>query len=174
MIKHDALIAKPRVYQPVCPYCGTKAWLNDGSALRRSKPVWLCGNYPECDSYVGCHPGIGNIPLGSLANRELRLQRMSVHDRIDQYWRFSDGRIKRKEVYALVAAVMRRKSFHAGTAREGDIQAFDAAWPQIQSAARQILDKPQIRLEAVTTTGPGPQQRLRVAVAAAQRRDAVR
>jgi hypothetical protein len=71
MIRHDRPNARLRVDPPICPYCGARARLDDGRALRRSSQVWLCGNFPACDSYVGCHPGGLNQPLGSLANREL-------------------------------------------------------------------------------------------------------
>jgi hypothetical protein len=72
--------------------------------------------------------------------------RMSVHGRIDPYWRNGDGRLKRKQVYAVVATLMRRRSFRAGTAREDDIRPFDAAWPQIYTALSRIVAAPRLTM----------------------------
>lgn len=133
MIKLDPLKARVRI--PTCPYCGSKAIWDSGALLQRSISAWVCAKWPVCDAYVGCHPNT-KTPLGSLANAELRAGRMRVHHRMDQLWRNSGGALNRKEAYALVAAVMGRRSFHAGTSRNSDIEAFDKAWPRIELAAR--------------------------------------
>jgi len=138
--------AKPPAGPPMCPYCGSPSRLAEGRVIGRRDPIWLCGAYPACDSYVGCHPG-STRPLGSLANPQLREMRVTVHRRIDSLWRKSGDQIKRGQIYDLVAAVMRRRSFHAGVAREEDIQAFEAAWPRIEATARQWRAQ-EIRLPA--------------------------
>ena len=44
-----------------CPYCGSTAILKDASYVYGSKSkggkVYVCSRYPECNSYVGVHPG---------------------------------------------------------------------------------------------------------------------
>lgn len=55
-----------------CPYCGSTAILKDASYVYGSKSkggkVYVCSRYPECNSYVGVHPGT-NIAKGTLADK---------------------------------------------------------------------------------------------------------
>jgi hypothetical protein len=45
--------------------------------------AYLC---KPCDAYVGCHKGT-NVPLGTLANAELREWRKKAHNLFDKIWR---------------------------------------------------------------------------------------
>jgi hypothetical protein len=85
-----------------CNYCGGEAQLVTGEviyptrdALRTSK-FWLCRS---CDAYVGCHgdQGDGSVPLGTLANAQLRHARKSVHRAFDNLWK--SGAMDRAEAY---------------------------------------------------------------------------
>lgn len=71
---------------PVCPYCGATATLRDSIVIYRKSygDVWICPNYPTCDSFVGCHPN--KKPLGGLANKELREARKKAHVFFDGLW----------------------------------------------------------------------------------------
>jgi hypothetical protein len=92
--------------QPLtCPYCNTPAKCVDSKIIygRSYGPAWVCGRFPECDSYCGCHPGT-KTPLGTLANKELRSWRMKVHKCFDKLWR--GGALSRKEAYRGLAARM--------------------------------------------------------------------
>lgn len=157
MITNDPLNAKLRSRLPVCPYCGSSAFWDDGKLLQREVSAWMCRRWPECDAYVGCHPGTRS-PLGSLADPVLRQQRMHVHHRMDQLWRASGKTISRKQAYALVAAVLGRRSFHVGASRAEDIAAFEAAWPRMQQAAGQLM------AQAAPVLDPGANLRLRQAL----------
>lgn len=155
MIREETFKRRARTpAAPQCPYCHTNARLDNGAAIGRSAPVWLCGNHPDCDSYVGCHPGTTR-PLGSLANAQLRQKRIAVHRCIDRLWRNSSGHLPRKQVYSLVAAVMNRPTFHAGLARDDDIRAFEQAWPRIEATASEWLQQ-AIRLAPSAPAPPGP------------------
>lgn len=72
-----------------CPYCGATAILRDASFIYGEKSqggkVYVCGNYPQCDAYVGVHPGT-RIPKGTLANPALRRKRVLAHQVFDQIW----------------------------------------------------------------------------------------
>ena len=61
-----------------CPYCGSPVIYRsaDGIYHDNSKKtmLYVCSHYPECDAYVRVHAGT-NIPVGSLANHELRTLR---------------------------------------------------------------------------------------------------
>lgn len=101
-----------------CPYCGKKPKLVGGVDIYPhrmdlySKWFWQC---KPCDAYVGCHPiGDGKRPLGRLADAELRREKSKTHTAIDPYWR--EGRMRRSEVYARLAALMniKRSDCHVG------------------------------------------------------------
>ena len=74
-----------------CPYCGSKAVISKGNKIygglfKSSYNFWICENYPNCDSYVGCH-GRTTTPLGSLANKNLRMWRKNAHTVFDTLWK---------------------------------------------------------------------------------------
>lgn len=87
-----------------CPYCGSPAILRsaDGIYRENSKNIMLyvCKNYPECDAYVRVHTGT-NIPVGSLANHELRSLRRTAHDYFDQL--YQSGFMSKQEAYQWLA-----------------------------------------------------------------------
>ena len=97
---------------PICPYCGMPATLTDSSAIYKGRDYgkfWIC---VPCDAYVGCHsdrPGF--IPLGTLANKELREWRKAAHDRFDPMWK--SGRMTRHEAYTFMAENMGLRSEEA-------------------------------------------------------------
>lgn len=74
----------------ICPYCNAKATCKDSSVVYSSGrdygPIWVCDNYPSCNSYVGCHPGTKK-PLGRLADKELRGWKVQAHAAFDPLWR---------------------------------------------------------------------------------------
>ena len=98
-----------------CPYCGRAAVLVGGLVIYafrqdlRHKRFWYCG---PCGAWVGCHPaadaegrggvGDGTVPLGRLANAELRALKRQAHAVFDPLWR--SGHMKRKNAYAWLAS----------------------------------------------------------------------
>ena len=56
-----------------------------GSKSKGGK-VYVCSRYPECNSYVGVHPGT-NIAKGTLADKQLRFKRIQAHQTFDQIWK---------------------------------------------------------------------------------------
>lgn len=85
-----------------CPYCGAEVSLKDAQFIyhtNKSKnwgKVWVCDNYPNCDAYVGCHPGT-TIPLGRLANARLRTLKAEAHKQFDPLWK--SGLMSRRSAY---------------------------------------------------------------------------
>ena len=57
-----------------CQYCGGTVVLRSADGIYHENHshtmLYVCSNYPRCDAYVRTHPGT-NIPVGTLANREL-------------------------------------------------------------------------------------------------------
>lgn len=99
--------------QPTCPYCVQPAVLTTGKVIypKRSdlhnKSFWHCA---PCDAWVGCHPpktpmtngqGDGTVPLGTLANDELRRARRDAHNAFDRIWRYEE--VHRNSAYAWLA-----------------------------------------------------------------------
>jgi len=87
----------------ICPYCDQKAELVQGYVLYPhrqdlfDKKFYLCR---KCEAYVGCHPDT-QIPLGTLANTELRNIRSQVHKVFDSIWK--SGKMKRRQAYQWLA-----------------------------------------------------------------------
>lgn len=56
-----------------------------------------------CDAYVGVHTGT-EIPLGRLANKELRQLKSKCHSLFDPAWK--EKKIKRRQAYSILAYKM--------------------------------------------------------------------
>jgi hypothetical protein len=94
--------------------CGREAELVGGDIIYPHRPdlfeknFWLC---KPCDAYVGCHPpvdakgkggqGDGTVPLGRLANAELRRWKSNVHQLFDPIWK--SGKKSRGGAYKWLA-----------------------------------------------------------------------
>lgn len=71
-----------------CPYCNSKVIIEDSIKIYKNKSygyVYMCANYPKCNAYVGCH-GNTQVPMGTVANMELRNLRHEAHKYFDQLW----------------------------------------------------------------------------------------
>lgn len=101
----------------MCPYCQQPAQLATGAEIYRHRPdlaklcFWAC--FP-CGAYVGCHKlgawiwkagkkvvSDGTIPLGRLANAELRQAKQAAHAAFDPTWK--DRGQPRRTAYAWLA-----------------------------------------------------------------------
>ena len=72
-----------------CPYCGAQAVLQParvvyGDRAKPGKYLYICAHYPKCDAYVGVHEK-SLLPLGTLANGELRHKRILAHRAFEQF-----------------------------------------------------------------------------------------
>lgn len=103
--RSDIEITIPRPIEiPVCPYCSSKAKLVSGSEIYPGRSDLLALKFyscKRCDAYVGCHKGT-ELPLGTLANSELRKFRQCAHRSFDA--RLKDGKQDRREAYEWLAA----------------------------------------------------------------------
>lgn len=102
MSKHK--VTKNKTQRMRCPYCGSPVVLRSADGIYRENSqgamLYVCSRYPECDAYVKVHPGT-NIPMGSLANHELRTLRRTAHYYFDQLHK--TGRMTRQESYRWLA-----------------------------------------------------------------------
>lgn len=105
-----------------CPYCHSGVELVTGAEAYPDRPelaerhVWRC---VSCDASVGCHrPGArvtapggvelvsdGTLPMGSLANAELRATRIETHRMLDALWH-PPACMTRPEAYRWMARVL--------------------------------------------------------------------
>lgn len=97
-----------------CPYCARPAELVGGNAIYPNRPdlfakwFWKCS---PCGAWVGCHPpvrhprrpgiGDGTVPMGRLANAELRKAKQAAHAAFDPLWK--SRQMTRAAAYAWLA-----------------------------------------------------------------------
>ena len=73
-----------------CQYCGAQAilrpasWVHGKSQQSQGKHLYVCRNWPKCDSYVAAHE-YDRTPMGTLANSELRHKRILAHKALEKY-----------------------------------------------------------------------------------------
>ena len=85
-----------------CPYCGSRALLRPASvvygprAADPAAPYYVCARYPACDSYVAAHRDT-RLPMGTLANGELRRKRIDAHRAFDRLWK--SGLMTKKQAF---------------------------------------------------------------------------
>jgi hypothetical protein len=101
-----------------CPYCHKPAiWTENkmiyGRNMGDSYMIYYC---KECDARVGCHQNTKH-PLGTMANKELRVWRQKAHKAFDVLWK--SGLVSRTEAYKLLAHEFSGKEIHMG---EADIE----------------------------------------------------
>lgn len=106
--KYLKKIADIKGFTDRCPYCGGRVLLRNSNYIYKKDKrdfgkFWVCENYPDCNSYVGCHPGT-QIPLGRLANPALRNAKMRAHKEFDRVWK--SGYMTRHAAYEWLAVML--------------------------------------------------------------------
>lgn len=94
-----------------CPYCYGKVKLtkykNTKIPLHKKRkkddPVYVCENYPTCNSFIGCIPKTTE-PLSDLADDEVRMLRGQAHKMFDSLWKTLE--MTRGDAYRLMASMM--------------------------------------------------------------------
>ena len=83
---------KKKGFQPSrmrCPYCGAPVIFRSAEGIYKTSHLdtmlYVCSKYPKCDAYVRVHAGT-KIPVGSLANKELRDLRRTAHQYFNQLY----------------------------------------------------------------------------------------
>jgi len=96
----------------ICPYCKSETKRVSqkeiyGRSYGKSKMI-ACVNFPDCDSYVGCHKT--GKPLGRLANRSLRDSKKKAHYFFDKLWK--EKGLDRGHCYLRLSIVLGLKQEH--------------------------------------------------------------
>lgn len=87
--------AKPQ--KMTCPYCGEQAVFTSSREVYGGRDygmIYLCR---PCQAWVGCHEESA-VPLGRIANAELRRAKMQAHEAFDPLWK--TGEMSRHNAYA--------------------------------------------------------------------------
>lgn len=74
---------------PNCPYCRSVSEKVHGGMIYQHRPDLAHKTFYRCEpcsAWVGCHPGTA-VPLGRLANAELRAAKSAVHAAFDPLWK---------------------------------------------------------------------------------------
>lgn len=102
-----------------CGYCGGRAEFVDSKIIygRSYGMIYLCR---KCNAYVGVHKG-SDLPLGRLANAQLRRWKRAAHDAFDPLWQSGSFRGCRKAAYRWLSERMELP------AEETHIGMFDVA-----------------------------------------------
>lgn len=73
-----------------CPYCGAPVVYRSAEGIyqenKKGAMLYVCSRYPECDAYVRVQPGT-KLPLGTLANGDLRALRRQTHGQFDRLYK---------------------------------------------------------------------------------------
>lgn len=89
----------------VCLYCnGPVRYTSNAEIYGRPYGNGKCYKCDGCDAYVGVHTGT-KIPLGRMANRELRELKKKCHALFDPVWKLNKN-IKREHAYGRLANVL--------------------------------------------------------------------
>lgn len=107
--------------EPVKCHCGRPAVLRSAEGIckahRPGAKVYVCSNYPMCDSFVMAHPGT-LAPMGTLAPPELRRIRYEAHQQFDQLHK--SGLMTRQEAYRWLAYMVQAPMAHAHIGHLGE------------------------------------------------------
>lgn len=89
-----------------CDYCGRRAEYVDSKVIygKSYGMVYLCRCKPQW-AYVGVHKGT-DIPLGRLADAQLRRWKKEAHAAFDPLWKYGRFKNRRNAAYAWLAEQM--------------------------------------------------------------------
>ena len=89
----------------VCPYCNSSViFTSNAEIYGRQYGNGMCYKCTECNSYVGVHTGT-KIPLGRLADKELRELKKECHSLFDPVWQ-KNKNITRDMAYRILAELL--------------------------------------------------------------------
>ena len=130
---------------PRCPYCGSHSVLRSADGIYRNNDkntmLYVCSKYPACDSYVRVHPGT-KIPMGTMADRQLRALRNEAHRNFDQLHK--QGLMSKEDAYLWLASILAAPLGQAHIGYLGEYycrQVIEASKQQVENAKRHLIEK---------------------------------
>lgn len=138
--KEGGIKMKKKIKPIRCPYCGHTAVLRKASSVYKNRAIeeylYVCSNYPACDSYVGVHKGT-MIPKGSLANSGLRHRRIVAHRYFDSIWK--NGIMTKKNAYCWLQDIFSLSSEQAHIGQFSDYMC-----EQVIKESKRVLENHKI------------------------------
>jgi ssDNA-binding Zn-finger/Zn-ribbon topoisomerase 1 len=120
-----------------CPYCGSPVIFRSADGIyhdnSKGMMLYVCSHYPQCDAYVRVHVGT-NIPVGSLANHELRTLRRTAHQYFDQL--HQSGYMSKQDAYQWLADLICAPLSEAHIGHLGEYYC-----KQVIEESRRLLDR---------------------------------
>jgi len=130
---------------PRCPYCGSHSVLRSADGIYRNNDkntmLYVCSKYPACDSYVRVHPGT-KIPMGTMADRQLRALRNEAHRNFDQLHK--KGLMSKEDAYLWLASILAAPLGQAHIGYLGEYycrQVIEASKQQLENAKKKAKQK---------------------------------
>lgn len=121
------------------PYCGSTVVYRSADGIyhenKKGTMLYVCSNFPECDAYVRAHAGT-NIPVGSLANHELRSLRRTAHHYFDQL--HLSGYMSKQDAYKWLADLVMAPMSEAHIGHLGEYYC-----KLVIEESRKLLDRPR-------------------------------
>lgn len=125
-----------------CQYCGGTVVLRSADGIyhdnSKNTMLWVCSNYPNCDAYVRTHPGT-TIPVGTLANHELRALRNKAHHYFDQL--YLSGMMSKQDAYLWLAGLLQVPLSKAHIGFLGEYYCM-----QVIEASQKLLERRRSRI----------------------------
>lgn len=122
-----------------CPYCGGSVTYRSADGIYRENPhgvmLYVCSRYPSCDAYVRVHEGT-TIPVGSLANGELRALRRETHQWFDRLYR--EGIMTKDDAYEWLSELISAPRAHAHIGLLGEYRCR-----QVIAESRKLVERKQ-------------------------------
>ena len=122
-----------------CPYCGGSVTYRSADGIYRENPrgvmLYVCSRYPSCDAYVRVHEGT-TIPVGSLANGELRALRRETHQWFDRLYR--EGIMTKDDAYEWLSELISAPRAQAHIGFLGEYRCR-----QVIAESRKIVERKQ-------------------------------
>ena len=129
-----------------CPFCRSSVSLIDSAKVFGCSYgfIYLCDAFPSCDARVRCHPKT-IIPMGTLANKELRGWRSLAHRKFDPLWQ-SGIFSSRQAAYKWLSKAMRLPL------EKTHVAMFDKKQCQRAITCIEVFTRSRQRIETKVTT----------------------
>jgi len=127
----------------VCPYCRKEARCIDSIFIYKTKSygyMWFCDCVKDF-AYVGCKKGTA-VPMGTLANKNLRRWRKVVHITFDSLWNGKNERLmSRDDAYSWLSQKMGISSDRCHIAMFNEDQCWKAYTLSLEKLREELICK---------------------------------
>ena len=156
--KRKGLHKSPKAGKMKCPYCGSQSVLQSADGIYRENNknirLFVCSKYPECDAYVRVQDGTKDVPLGSMANGELRALRRETHKHFDKLYK--SGLMSKQDAYSWLSTILAAPMSYAHIGQLGDYYCkvvIEESKKYLENNRTVYFQRKSYRSPAIYTTG---------------------